>query len=154
MAASNGKYPPTEVQPGATQRRFTAAYKRQMVEEAAQCAYGEVGALLRREGLYYSYLAKWRGEREAGTLADRPRGPRPDSERAQLDRLALVRLGDNHWLARYGRSDGRLRLYNLADGFQPRTNPLAIPGRSYPLHRQRSLYQAVQPPTVWLRLTL
>jgi hypothetical protein len=43
--------------------------------------------LLRREGLYYSHLAKWRGEREAGTLADRRRGPRPNPERAQMERL-------------------------------------------------------------------
>lgn len=49
MSASNGQYPATEVQPCARRRRFTAAYKRQIVEEAAQCEYGEVGALLRGE---------------------------------------------------------------------------------------------------------
>jgi hypothetical protein len=47
MSASNGKYPPTEVQPRATRRRFTAAYKRRIVEAAAQCAHGELGARLR-----------------------------------------------------------------------------------------------------------
>jgi hypothetical protein len=48
MSASNGKYPPTEVQLRTTRRRFTAAYKRRIVEEAVQCAHGELGALLRR----------------------------------------------------------------------------------------------------------
>jgi transposase InsO family protein len=38
--------------------------------------------------VYSSHLKKWRGERELGTLADRPRGPRPNPERAQMKRLA------------------------------------------------------------------
>ena len=87
MSASNGKYPSTEVQPPATRRRFTAAYKRQIVEEAAQCGYGELGGLLRREGLYHSYLAKWREEYAAGTLSDKPRGPRPHPTAAEIKRL-------------------------------------------------------------------
>jgi transposase-like protein len=87
MTASNGKYPPTEVQSRATRRRFTAAYKRQIVEEAAQCGYGEVGALLRREGLYHSNLAKWRAEYAAGSLSDKPRGPRANPTVAEVKRL-------------------------------------------------------------------
>ena len=86
--AQNGKQGLVEVQPRATRRIFTAEYKRRILAEADACRRGQVGALLRREGLYYSHLAKWRGEREAGTLADRPRGPRPNPDRAQLDRLA------------------------------------------------------------------
>jgi len=87
MSASNGKYPPTEVQARAPRRRFTAAYKRQIVEEAAQCAYGELGALLRREGLYHSNLAKWRAEYAAGSLRDKPRGPRVNPTAAAVKRL-------------------------------------------------------------------
>jgi transposase-like protein len=87
MSASNGKYPPTEVQPRVQRRRFTAAYKRQIVEEAAQCEYGELGALLRREGLYHSYLAKWREEYAGGSLSDKPRGPRPNPTAAEVKRL-------------------------------------------------------------------
>ena len=87
MSASNGKYPPTEVQPRATRRRFTAAYKRQIVEEAAQCEHGEIGAMLRREGLYSSYLAKWRAEYEAGILSDKPRGPHANPTTAEVKRL-------------------------------------------------------------------
>jgi transposase-like protein len=88
MSASNGKHPPTEVQPRAPRRRFSAAYKRQIVEEAAQCERGELGALLRREGLYHSYLAKWRTEYAAGTLSDKPRGPRANLTAAEVKRLA------------------------------------------------------------------
>ncbi len=87
MSASNGKYPPTEVQPRTTRRRFTAAYKRQIVEEAAQCGYGELGALLRREGLYHSNLAKWRAEYAAGSLDDKPRGPHANPTATEVKRL-------------------------------------------------------------------
>jgi transposase-like protein len=88
MASPNGKYRMTEVKPRATRRTFSAEYKRRILAEADGCRRGQVGALLRREGLYYSHLAKWRGEREAGTLADRPRGPRANPDRAQVERLA------------------------------------------------------------------
>jgi transposase-like protein len=88
MAYENGRNRAVEVQPRARRRSFTAEYKRGILAEADACPRGQVGALLRREGLYYSHLAKWRGEREAGTLADRPRGPRPNPERAQMERLA------------------------------------------------------------------
>ncbi len=54
---------------------------------AAQCEHGELGALLRREGLYYSYLAKWREEYAAGTLSDKARGPRANSSAAEVKRL-------------------------------------------------------------------
>lgn len=88
MAQDNSRNSRVEVQPRATRRTFSAEYKRRILAEADACPRGRVGALLRREGLYYSHLSKWRGEREAGTLADRPRGPRPNPERATLDRLA------------------------------------------------------------------
>ncbi|MBD3251893.1 transposase [Candidatus Uhrbacteria bacterium] len=87
MSSSNGKYPTTEVQPRARRRTFTAAYKRKIVEEAAGCKHGEVGALLRREGLYSSQLATWRKAYEAGTLSDKPRGPRANPNAAEVKRL-------------------------------------------------------------------
>jgi len=62
-------------------RRFTAAYKVQIVRKADACTEaGEVGALLRREGLYSSYLGKWRQRlREGGeaALAEAKRGRKP-----------------------------------------------------------------------------
>ena len=54
----------------AQRRRFTAAYKLKVLDEAAGCrAPGELGALLRREGLYSSHLAAWRAARRRGELA-------------------------------------------------------------------------------------
>lgn len=51
-------------------RRFTAEYKLRILREADGCTQlGQVGALLRREGLYSSHLTTWRQQREAGTLA-------------------------------------------------------------------------------------
>lgn len=59
-------------------RRFSAAYKARIVQEAEACTEcGQVGALLRREGLYSSYLSKWRRQyREGGrgALGDDKRG--------------------------------------------------------------------------------
>jgi transposase len=51
-------------------RRFTAEYKLRMLREADDCTEpGQLGALLRREGLYSSHLSGWRQQRDAGTLA-------------------------------------------------------------------------------------
>jgi transposase-like protein len=52
-----------------TRRRFTAAYKLRILEEADQCNQpGGIGALLRREGLYSSNLTAWRRQRDQGAL--------------------------------------------------------------------------------------
>ena len=54
----------------ADRRRFTAEYKLRILEEADRCAEpGEMGALLRREGLYSSHLTKWRRQRDEGARA-------------------------------------------------------------------------------------
>lgn len=82
--------PPTEVTAKATRRRFTAEYKRKILQEADACERGELGALLRREGLYSSHLIEWRRARDAGELAGltpRKRGPKaqaPDPLAAQV----------------------------------------------------------------------
>ena len=77
--------PGTEVSEKATRRRFTAEYKRRIIKEADACIrQGQLGALLRREGLYYSNLDTWRRQAERGTLdalSSKKRGPkakRPD----------------------------------------------------------------------------
>ena len=67
---------------GASQRRrFPAEYRLRILTEADACKKpGEVGALLRREGLYSSLLTNWRRQREAGALREmrgRRRGPTP-----------------------------------------------------------------------------
>ena len=71
----------TEVVAKARRRRFTAAEKLRVLKEADGCMrLGELGALLRREGLYSSQLAAWRAARKRGELAGltpRARGPKP-----------------------------------------------------------------------------
>jgi transposase len=58
-----------EVVPQAQRRRYGAAYKLRILVEADACRVpGEIGALLRREGLYSSHLWRWRREREKGKL--------------------------------------------------------------------------------------
>ena len=52
--------PDPEVVEKASRRRFTAKYKLGVLTEADRCAPGEIGALLRREGLYSSHLTTWR----------------------------------------------------------------------------------------------
>ena len=60
----------TEVTEKATRRRFTAKYKQRILREAAACTErGELGALLRREGLYSSHLTEWRKQAQRGELA-------------------------------------------------------------------------------------
>jgi len=59
-----------EVPEKPVRRRFDAAYKQRIVEEADGCSQpGEVGQLLRREGLYASLLSTWRRQRDEGGLA-------------------------------------------------------------------------------------
>jgi len=78
---SNGAKSLTEVEVlvKAERRRYTAGYKLKVLREADHCEQsGEVGALLRREGLYWSNLTNWRKQRERGELAglrQKTRGP-------------------------------------------------------------------------------
>jgi transposase len=61
--------PDPEVLPRAERRQFTGQYKLRILEEVEQCTErGQVGALLRREGLYSSHLSKWRQQRAEGQL--------------------------------------------------------------------------------------
>lgn len=81
-----------EVVAQAQRRRFTAEYKLKILREADACASpGEVGALLRREGLYSSHLSAWRAARERGELAGltpRRRGPKAKTKDPRDKRIA------------------------------------------------------------------
>ena len=80
----NGRPPPEgaspAVPPRPKRRTFSAAFKARIVEEADACTQpGEIGALLRREGLYSSLLAEWRRQYRAGALqafTESRRGPK------------------------------------------------------------------------------
>ena len=76
--------PDPELVEGAKRRRYSAQYKLGIVREADACSEpGQVGALLRREGLYSSLLSEWRKQRDAGSLEalGRPRGRKPPDPR-------------------------------------------------------------------------
>jgi len=84
--------PDPEVDAKATRRRFTAEYKLRILKEAEGCRQeGEVGSLLRREGLYSSHLTSWRKQRDTGALQElgkkRGRKAKPrDKEKERLQR--------------------------------------------------------------------
>src|SRR6266571_6211371 len=90
--------PDPEVVERARRRQFTASYKLRILEEADQCAVpGQLGQLLRREGLYSSHLAEWRRHRAQGTLAalGPQRRGRPPTSAAVLE-LARLRQENEH----------------------------------------------------------
>jgi transposase len=61
--------PDPEVLPRAERRQFSGPYKLRILEEVDRCTErGQIGALLRREGLYSSHLSTWRRQRAAGQL--------------------------------------------------------------------------------------
>ena len=83
--------PNPQVTPKAERRRFSAEYKLRILAEADRCTErGEVGALLRREGLYGSHLEKWRRQREQGALqglTSQKRGHKADGQSNEVARL-------------------------------------------------------------------
>ena len=87
--------PDPEVVVRAERRRFTARYKLQILEEADRCnGPGELGALLRREGLYSSYLSRWRRQRDQGqlqALASKKRGRKRAAQGQQAEEMAELR---------------------------------------------------------------
>ena len=86
--------PDPEVPEKAKRRQFSAAYKLRVLQEADRRRKGgDLGALLRREGLYSSHLAAWRQQRDQGLLAGlaarrrgRPAGSERETELARLRR--------------------------------------------------------------------
>jgi len=82
----------------AKRRRFTDAYRLRILEEAERCCKGELGLLLRREGLYSSHLAAWRRWRRRAH-PEHPQSKKPATE-SQL----------RHEIARLRRENTRLQL--------------------------------------------
>ena len=88
-APADGSDP--EVVAKAKRRRFTPEYRLKIVRAAEACkGSGEIGALLRREGLFSSQLATWRRQREEGALEGlraRKRGPKPKAVDPRVKKL-------------------------------------------------------------------
>ena len=78
-----------EVVPIARRRQFSRAYKLRILAEVEQCQHGEVGALLRREGLYSSMLSKWRQQKVEGKLKPptKSKEQKVDEQAKEISRL-------------------------------------------------------------------
>jgi transposase-like protein len=86
--------------PRARRRTFSNADKRRILQEADQCTKpGEVGALMRREGVYSSSLSTWRRQRETAdlaALAPQKRGPKADPARIDAQHIAQITRERDH----------------------------------------------------------
>jgi transposase len=101
--------PETEVTEKGKRRRFTAEYKRRILREVVACKdRGEVGALLRREGLYSSHLTYWRKEAGRGEIAGltpKKRGPQPKVVDGRDRQLAEQQREITRWRKRAERAE-------------------------------------------------
>ena len=104
----------TEVMAKAVRRRFTAVEKLRVLKEADGCTRpGELGALLRREGLYSSHLSAWRAARQRGELAGltpRTRGPKPQPVDPRDRKLAEQAREITRLQARLERAEGLIEV--------------------------------------------
>ena len=97
VMTAKSKEPPTpiEVRSKATRRRFTAAFKLEIVRRADDCKEaGGVEAMLRREGIYSSQLCAWRKLRASGALNENSsnrRGPKPRIEDPRDREIAAMK---------------------------------------------------------------
>ena len=114
-AGDNGALPSSEVEVMAkpVRRRFTAEYKLGVLRQADACSgRGEVGALLRREGLYSSHLTQWRKQRERGERQglSRKRGPSPKQRHPLVDKVKVLERDNARLKRRAERAEGLVEL--------------------------------------------
>ena len=103
-----------EVLAKATRRRFAAEYKLKILRAAEACTHpGELGALLRREGLYSSNLTTWRAQRERGELlglTPKKRGPAPKAKNPLAAKVAALEREVTRQTARAERAEALVEL--------------------------------------------
>lgn len=106
--------PEVEVLAKAARRRFSQEYKRRVLKEADACRRpGEIGSLLRREGLYSSHLSSWRAARDRGDLSGsgvRKRGPQAQLEHPDTKRVKALELENVRLRKRAERAEGLVEL--------------------------------------------
>ena len=111
---------PSEVEVTAkpTRRRYTAEYKLRILREADACTGdGEVGALLRREGLYFSNLTVWRKQRERGKLQgllQKKRRPLPRERNPLAAKVASLERENVRLRVRAEQAEGLVELQKKA----------------------------------------
>lgn len=102
-----------EVMAKPARRRYTAEYKLRVLREAEACkGRGEIGALLRREGLYSSNLTQWRKQCERGELEglSRRRGPLPKGKNFLADKVKVLERENARLKARAERAEGLVEI--------------------------------------------
>ena len=103
-----------EVMAKPTRRRYSAEYKLRILREAdAGTRRGEIGALLRREGLYSSNLTAWRKQREKREvegLGQKRRGPLPKENNPLADKVKALERETARLRARAERAEGLVEL--------------------------------------------
>jgi transposase len=103
-----------EVLAKAERRRFPAEYKLKVLRESDDCKEsGEIGALLRREGLYWSNLTNWRKQRERGELSGltaKRRGPKRREKNPLAERVRELERDNARLKRRAERAEGIVEL--------------------------------------------
>ena len=98
------KIPDPEVVPTVERRQFTAREKLRILEEADACTEpGQIGALVRREGIYSSYLSRWRRARDRGQLTalnGKKRGPKTSADAELAEEVRKLRRENERLQAR------------------------------------------------------
>ena len=121
--------PDPEVVPTARRRRFSSAEKLRILEAADACTEaGEMGALLRREGIYSSYLSRWRrarGRGELTALSPKKRGPKRRADKASVEEVAKLRRENERLQARLAQAEAIIEVQKKLSqllGLSPETN--------------------------------
>jgi transposase len=118
-----------EVVPRAERKRFTAEEKLRILEEAEACTRpGEIGALVRREGIYSSYLSRWRRAREQGqlkALSSKKRGPKTSADKELAEEVVRLRRENERLEARLEQAEIIIEVQKKLSrllGVSPETN--------------------------------
>jgi transposase-like protein len=112
--------PDPEVIPQAKRRRFSAEYKLRILEEVDACTEpGQIGALLRREGLYSSHLTTWRRQRAQGQLAGlspKRRGRKSSVDQALTQELDALKRENQHLQSRLQQAETIIEVQKKLSG--------------------------------------
>lgn len=107
------KVPDAEVTAMPRRRTFTADFKQQVLREVDDAAPGEIGAILRRHGLYSSHLTEWRQARDEGALTGlgpRKRGRKAAAKNPLSTEVARLEHENKKLLLRAERAERLLEL--------------------------------------------
>ncbi|MCP4536743.1 MAG: DNA replication initiation control protein YabA [Chloroflexi bacterium] len=114
-------------------RRFSAQEKLRILEEAEACTEpGEVGALVRREGIYFSYLSRWRRARDRGQLEglkSKKRGPKKSVDQELGEENVVLRQENERLRSRLQQAEMKIDVQKKLSQ-RPRARPFASPSES------------------------